>query len=117
LRTPLTVLQGYLEMMEDDLSLGRSSIEWEQPIQEMSGQARRMSSIIEDLLKLAELETAHIPLNPSTVDVAAIIHSLVEEDRGLLGSDHQMDLDLEPGLFLRGRRDDFGSAFSNLLTN
>lgn len=117
LRTPLTVLQGYLEMMEDDLSMGRGTSDWEQPVQEMSGQARRMASIIGDLLRLAELESANIFLPHARVDVSAIIREQVDEHRGLLGSDHAFELALDSGLSLYGRRDDYTSAFSNLLTN
>ncbi|MGB1581485.1 MAG: phosphate regulon sensor protein PhoR, partial [Nevskiales bacterium] len=57
LRTPLTVIRGYLEMMEDESSEARPLFPWRSPVVEMRQQATRMGRIIEDLLKLARIES------------------------------------------------------------
>jgi two-component system phosphate regulon sensor histidine kinase PhoR len=53
LRTPLTVINGYLEMLQDaDINSGVA-----RAIKQMSDQASRMKSLVNDLLHLSKLES------------------------------------------------------------
>ena len=59
LRSPLTVITGYLDALADDQKLDPT---WSAPILEMRRQAERMSTIINDLLELSKLESGEHPL-------------------------------------------------------
>src|SRR5690606_6033059 len=57
LRSPLTVITGYLDVLREVLGENELSMrEWEKPLREMRAQADRMSATIRDLLELSRLE-------------------------------------------------------------
>jgi len=53
LRSPLTVIGGYLDALADEPGLDPA---WQQPVQEMRRQSDRMRNIVQDLLELSRLE-------------------------------------------------------------
>ncbi|MGB7903826.1 MAG: phosphate regulon sensor protein PhoR, partial [Steroidobacteraceae bacterium] len=53
LRSPLTVVRGYLDTLADDPTLDET---WREPVREMQRQSERMHSIVSDLLELSRLE-------------------------------------------------------------
>lgn len=116
LRTPLTVLRGYLEMMGEEAEAGPLR-DWGKPLQEMSRQSSRMEHIIEDLLKLARLESDNMPSIPSSVDVPDLIRRLADEARALSQGEHTLHVELEDDLWLLGQTAELRSAFSNLMVN
>ncbi len=73
LRTPVTVLKGYVESLVDDDSL-RPDLR--QPVLAMSEQVRRMEAIIADLLTLNVMESAGPARMDNTVDVPELLKSL-----------------------------------------
>ena len=116
MRTPLTVIHGYLETMLDagDETLGP----WREVIRQMQQQSSRMRRIVEDLLLLSRLESAQEVAEPEVVDVAALLTALKEEAEGLSGEQrHRILLEVEPGLKLEGNASELDSAFSNLVFN
>ena len=56
LQTPLTVLSGYLETMEEDAALAQR---WRAPLRDMSVQCDRMTRLVRDLLELSRLESSN----------------------------------------------------------
>ena len=115
LRTPLTVIGGFLE------SLG----EWEESLsadarysmQLMEDQARRMRHIVDDLLLLSRLETNERPPRQTVVAMPALLQTLCAEAKGLSGSKHEIVLEAESDLLLRGAEEELHSAFTNLVSN
>ncbi len=118
LRTPLTVLKGYLEMMEAESRQGRGLAEWSGPLQEMRNQSVRMESLVNDMLKLARLES-DIQSRHDWVSVRPVILRVVEEARLLSGGPvtHQFEVDVEDGLQLLGVEVELMSLFANLAIN
>lgn len=114
LRTPLTVLRGYLDMMLTDAKVLAA---WGGPIDEMRGQAQRMESLINDLLKLARLEGDGPLARAEPVDVAAMIGRIVDEACALSRGRHRIEAEVQPGLGLLGRDTELQSIFSNLVSN
>ena len=53
LRSPLTVVSGYLDSLAEDPALDPA---WQGPVQEMRRQSERMGRIVHDLLELSRLE-------------------------------------------------------------
>ena len=70
LRSPLTVINGYLDALADDDSKPTA---WEIPIRQMRSQAARMRQILGELLELSRLESAGPAKSDQTVDVLELI--------------------------------------------
>lgn len=116
LRTPLTVLSGYLENMMDDGA--NDGEQWEKSLQQMSGQAQRMTRLVEDLLMLSRLEDEEKTAVRDPVAVPAILASLVEDAKVLSGErEHHITLEVDDSLWLRGSEKELSSALSNLVFN
>lgn len=116
MRTPLTVIGGYLETLTDHLDeLPRR---WRRPVQTMAQQTQRMDALITDLILLAKLETEGRPGNEKVADVPSVLASVRDDAVALSGErGHQISLRCEAGLRLRGDEQQLRSAFSNLVFN
>ena len=113
LKTPLTVIRGYLEAFDES-----DDPAWRQAVQSMEQQTTRMQHIVEDLLLLSRLET----VDPHDDEVDIAIDGLlqtIQEDAGHLSADkgHEITLEADPNLRLRGSERELFSAFSNLVFN
>ena len=76
-----------------------------------------MSSLVDDLLLLARLESGRQPTKEDTVDVSSVLLELVE-DAHVVNPDHSIVLDLPPeALEARGAADQVRQAVSIVLTN
>jgi two-component system phosphate regulon sensor histidine kinase PhoR len=70
LRSPLTVISGYLDSLSDDPDLEEN---WGQPIRQMQQQARRMNTVVSELLELSRLESAGAASKDEVVDVSGLL--------------------------------------------
>ena len=114
LRTPLTVISGYLDALADDTAMNP---ELKQPIDEMQIQASRMGQLVDELLRLSELETEHAISNPEAVNIGAIIETARQEVLALPDSPKQVEVIAESGSDLVGNIRDIQSVVSNLVSN
>ena len=113
LRSPLTVISGYLESMADD---PRIPGELAQPLAQMQSQARRMTAIIKDLLELSRLEgDGRASLDEAVNVVSVVTHTLDTLQPGSDGPGIRTRLD--SGLSLLGAAGDLESIVRNLLGN
>jgi two-component system phosphate regulon sensor histidine kinase PhoR len=114
LRSPLTVISGYLDALGEDDALGP---EWREPVADMRRQALRMREIVEDLLELSRLESTadEAPMVP--VDVPGLLGRLVREARTAAAETPRFELQIDEGLSLRGSEGELHSVASNLLSN
>ena len=115
LKTPLTVLKGYLEILlaRDDLPP-----ELNKPMEQMNLQSTRMHFIVNDLLYLARLEDAENAQPHELIDVSVLLDSVLESLQPLIKEkQHTFELDVDNQLSLFGTTTELHSAFSNLLTN
>ncbi len=116
LRSPLTVLSGYLETLKetpvtDPEILGRA-------IHNMFSQSRRMERLVADLLSLSRLETEAPHSHDTVVDVGAMLAGVRESAEVLSGeAGHKIIYEVEPSLNLRGDADELHSLFANLVNN
>lgn len=72
LRSPLTVISGYLDTMETDPDV---PADWQKPLVNMQMQARRMNYIVSELLELSRLESSGPAPTDEIVDVAGLLHA------------------------------------------
>ncbi len=114
LRSPLTVLLGYLETMADDEALPET---WRQPAQRMHEQALRMRWLVEDLLRLSHLEVGPERAGEDRVDVARMVETIGADCGALSAGAHAFTVEADAGLGLLGEYGELYSAFSNLVVN
>ncbi len=114
LRSPLTVITGYLETLSQDPALDS---DLQVPVAEMRRQADRMTTIIRDLLALSRLEEADEIGHGSPVDVTAIT-SMLKKDV-LARATHPKDVRVraDADVQLVGDEAEIHSALSNLVDN
>ncbi|TNF66289.1 MAG: phosphate regulon sensor histidine kinase PhoR [Gammaproteobacteria bacterium] len=116
MRTPLTVIQGYLEMMQDEVV--ETLPHWQSYIHQMNQQMRRLEFLLEDLLLLTKLQSQDLSEDEvTTVDVAQILFDLVEQAKVLSNGKHHFHIDINPNLNISGQAKELESCFSNLITN
>ena len=114
LRSPLTVIVGYLEALEDDGSLPG---EFRRPVAQMSQQASRMTLIVEDLLQLSRLEATPGAASDQPVAVSDMLESIAKDARTLSEGTHRIFHHADSAISLRGNWNELYSAFSNIAFN
>ena len=115
LRTPLTVLSGYLEMMIDMSS--EETQMWQKPLDQMFHQAKRMQSIIEDLLTLSSIESDVLLKAPEVVAADEILQTMAQDQLAIYGQDYEWHFHIAENLGLKGYAEPLKSVFSNLISN
>lgn len=116
LKTPLTVITGYLENLMD--AEDEDNAQWAAVLEQMHQQSARMSQIVNDLLLLSKLETDDDNLSKDPVAVPALITAIVEDLHSLIKEKQQtLELDCNYDLWLQGNEKELYSAFSNLIVN
>ena len=113
LRSPLTVISGYLEVLADDKGLPEN---WSIPISEMGRQAERMTRILRDLIELTKLDSQRQEGSIERVDVAKLLKLITQEFSGKK-SIAQIQLELHTDVSLLGSEVGLYSIFYNLIHN
>lgn len=114
LRSPLTVISGYLDALADDEDLDPT---WNSPVLEMRRQAERMRGIIKDLLELSKLESGEHTQEEQPVDMAGMLALLRKEVMALDARPGTIRLELDSDALLKGVESELHSIASNLLSN
>ena len=113
LRSPLTVISGYLDSLADDDAMPAG---WKKPVEQMQSQARRMSHILGELLELSRLESAGKAETDEPVDVGR----LFEEARSAFEGHAEIAkivLDVQSTAQLSGNAGEIETIVVNLLSN
>jgi len=113
LRSPLTVIAGYLDTLADDEELPES---WQVPISEMLRQSNRMTQILRDLIELTRLESAESRAPEEFVDIGELLDGIVREFAGRKRCP-RMTLHNETDAALLGSESELHSIFYNLISN
>lgn len=113
LRSPLTVVAGYLETFSADPAIG----ELAGPVAEMRRQTDRMTRIIADLLELSRFEANDGLIKGTPIDVAAMAASLRKDVLARSTHPRQVEVAIESAASLIGDEGMVESAFSNLVDN
>ncbi len=118
LRTPITSLAGYAELLLRRLKQGELSIERAQrPIRAIHHQSQRLDRLTSGLLDLSRLEHGKLTLRQQAVDLRAIVEHVVGEVT-LLTDTHELNMILPPNsLIIDGDELRLEQIFHNLLQN
>src|SRR5690349_10573354 len=117
LKTPLTSIQGFAQAILDDTADTPEARK--QAAQIIYNEAGRMHRMALDLLDLARLEAGTADLKMSSVDVDALLHSMVEKfARQAQSAGVQLQLKISDELpTLPGDGDRLAQVFTNLVDN
>jgi two-component system phosphate regulon sensor histidine kinase PhoR len=114
LKTPLTVLSGFLETMRE---LPLADDERAHYLELMEQQASRMRHIVDDLLVLAKLEGDNKPPSDQLIDMGSVMRHVREDAASLSGGRHQITFDVDDALTVKGVETEILSALGNLVIN
>lgn len=116
LRSPITVLSGYLETLKDNKE--HEPVVLNQAIQTMYDQARRMERLVTDLLALSRLETDQAMPGDNVVEIKPLLAGLIEAATVLSGeAKHIITLEADTQVNLKGNHSELHSLFANLINN
>jgi two-component system phosphate regulon sensor histidine kinase PhoR len=113
LRSPLTVIAGYLDSLTDDENI---PADWAKPVEQMQGQAQRMRHILGELLELSRLESA----GKSKADEPLDVGDLLEGARNAFEGHARVAsivIDANPEVQLKGDATEIETVIVNLLSN
>ena len=114
LKTPLTVIAGFVETLQDlDLDARQRA----RFLQLMREQADSMKRLVQDLLTLSALESENNPVADEPFAAAPLLEQVAADARSLSHDQHAIDVDVLDAATVVGSRDELASAFSNLVSN
>ena len=114
MRTPITVLMGFLETVQ---SLELEKGQRDQYFEMMMSQAQRMKSLVEDLLTLANLEANSLPAATNKVNIETSMALLKNDAEALSHGHHSFTFEALSKQDILGEEREILSAFSNLVSN
>src|SRR5690606_3249374 len=116
LKTPLTVLKGYLETLIDTMPPEQKRVH--RALLQMNQQSQRMEALINDLLLLARLEGTEADKHNQRVQIAPMLRRLRQDGQATdPEKNHELHLEVDPTATVFGDPAELQSAFGNLITN
>ena len=113
LRSPLTVISGYLDALAEDDGLPD---QWHRPVEQMQSQSRRMNRILAELMELSRLESSGSASQDEVIDVDALIRKVVAS-LPQQADTATISITNASRVRLLGREAEIESVLVNLLTN
>lgn len=117
LRTPLSILRGYIETLIDDPK--SSGEERTRILEVMERHSKRLGLLVDDLLVLAQLESADSNLQLSDVDLSTLFRNVIHDwEKKFAEKGLKVVVDHAPGLpTIRADEERLEEVLSNLLDN
>ena len=116
LKTPITILLGYMESLVDD-ELDTQTVR--ELIERLQGPTNRLKALVEDLMTLTQLESEpHLdPANLSVIDGNQLIEKVVNEAEPLSLATHKFVVNIDHDTLAQCVEDEIHSALFNLVAN
>ena len=116
MKTPLQVVTGNLELMEQDLVV-EEKMPNKEYLKKALRQSRRLVQMVDGILQINKMENGSITLSPETVDFGSLVKSIVDDVETLLGDrsltvnipEQRSDVKVDSAIIQR--------VINNLLTN
>ena len=114
LRSPLTVITGYVDNLAEDPGVDPM---WRGPLEEMRRQTERMRAVVDGLIELSRLESTSGEAGQELIDVGGMLTLLRREVLALEQRPAEVNLRLDSDAKLLGAEPEIHSIFSNLISN
>ncbi len=116
LKTPLTVVRGYVEMIQE--TEHALDPHWQKVFGTIEGQVSRMERLVEQLLSLSKVENNRDDDDMIHVDMPVLIENLVEDAKWLnQEKQHEIRTHIVQDLGVFGIETELKSACTNLISN
>ena len=118
LRTPITVVTGYLSMLSDG-TLGHVPEGWRNPLEMLMGKARELNSIVADLLEASRIEANALLRSHDQMDLRTTVQDAIERGQpraNLVGGEIVTQLPSDPVLVDADSKQ-LGRILDNLINN
>jgi len=113
LRTPLTMIGGYGEMMID-----LPEEKTDENIQVIIDEAKRLTNLVNDLLDLSKLQENKIELHENVFDLAALVRAQLQKyEVYRLKEGFEIEAELVGSALIKGDSIRIGQVFNNFMTN
>jgi len=118
LRTPLSVISGYVAML-DDGSLGVPPEQWKEPLQVLVRKGKELNRIVDDLLFASRMETGPVLLRKTVLDLRDVAQeALARADARARLLEAEMSRTLPEGpVPVLADREHLGRILDNLINN
>lgn len=118
LRGPITVIQGYLDVLDEDLS-DRLNEDEKQVLSRLVVSANRLSSYINNILNVAKYDQNHLQVYLAEDTVAAIYQSIAEDTELRASTQHRLlTVNIPKDLpTVAADRGSISEVFNNLIDN
>jgi signal transduction histidine kinase len=117
LRGPVTVIRGYLSMLESGM-LGQLNDRGRKAAAVMSSKVTEMNELIEEMMEAARLEDGALTLRRVECDLRDLTRSAADAAAPLLGPEHRIELDLpDRRVRVNVDQDRTRTIIGNLLSN
>lgn len=117
LRTPLTTIVGYLELIKNNNQLSKEDIQKYSTV--AYEKSKRLQSMMDDLFEFTSLDQTDVKVHMTTINISELILQIVDEFYPTF-QEHQLTpvIDIQqPNLFIKGDGQLLARVFDNLLSN
>lgn len=116
LKTPLTVVRGYVEMVQ--ATEHALDPHWQQAFGVIESQVTRMDRLVEQLLILSRVEVSTDEDSMSPLNMPDLVRQLITDAQWLnQEKQHQINIDIDTELDILGIETEIKSACANLISN
>lgn len=115
LRTPLTMIRSYAEMIRD--ISGDNPEKRNAHVQVIIDEADRLNTLVNDMMVLSQMQAGTLELHISTFDILAATESITNPYRLLEASGYDIQISCRENYKVRGDEDRIKQVISNFLTN
>lgn len=117
LQTPLSIINGYVEALEDGLVETEAEKQYYYNI--IRDESDKISKMVKDLLDLSQLESGTFMMEKDIVDISNLLELLAQKYEKIVSSKHILwkFKGLEESIYIKGDSLRLEQAFSNILNN
>lgn len=116
LRTPLTIIKSYAEMIRD-LS-GENKVKREEHTNVIIDEADRLSKLVNDILDLSKYEAGAVKLEKSEIDLSTLVENVVDKFKGIKeNSDYVFDVYCDKNAVVSADEMKINQVVYNLINN
>ncbi|MBP6005469.1 hypothetical protein KA531_01020 [Candidatus Saccharibacteria bacterium] len=116
LRTPLTTIRGYSEMLADQ-EFGKISLEQKNILNQINQAGQNMNQLLEDLLATSRLAQGRLVINKTEFDFANLVREEYHYRQNSLKKDLELKLDLPDSIELFADQGKLRQVVINLIDN